>query len=211
MLYRYPYQPTVELFPIYKSKEYVSEDAFYLPGASEIENDFNITKNFSLSELVKASYILKSEVKEFEFLPIDTRVVQGAQLLRSALGSPISVTSSFRSEGHELKKGRDGTSQHVEGLALDLSAPGLVDLVKNAVLTKNKLYRDLLAIGVTAFGVYPDKNFVHIDVRQPKKSGKPYLWGFETVKKKETFNRLVLFIPLLIIGVVYLISKKLKK
>ncbi|WGH76138.1 D-Ala-D-Ala carboxypeptidase family metallohydrolase [Tenacibaculum tangerinum] len=150
-----------------------------------------LSRNLTLGEIRKASSVVDGEVNLFTYIPLDKRLINAFQALRNALNAPIVVNSAFRSERHEKKQGRDGTSQHTYGAALDLRGSGLVELVKEALSTKNKLYQTLRAIGVNGFGVYENDNFIHIDVRQPKSDGGYAYWeGDEDdeLKKKEALH-----------------------
>lgn len=130
-----------------------------------------LSTNLTLGEVRKASFIRDDEKNLFDHLPLDKRVVKAFQLLRDALEKPITVTSSFRSVRHEFKRGRSGNSQHTHGKALDLAGDGLVELLTEAVQTQNKLFKALRSVGVNGFGIYVEKGFVHIDVREPKADG----------------------------------------
>lgn len=185
--YSYPYPPTVDLIPIYEYNEPTNDDIYvFLPTNKRTINNIQLTDNFKLSELVQASYVTPEELENFETLPIDMRVISGAQLFRETLGKPIKINSSFRSENYELSKGRNGKSQHTLGRALDISGVGLVSLVKEAVQTKNDLYKRLRALGINSFGIYTKDNFIHIDTRENKPNNEPYLWVGDNDKPKKT-------------------------
>lgn len=130
-----------------------------------------LSANLTLGEIRKASFIREDEINLFTQIPLDKRVVRAFQLLRDSLEKPITVTSSFRSVRHELKRGRTGNSQHTYGKALDLAGGGLVELLTEAVQTQNKLFKALRSVGVSGFGIYPEKGFIHIDVREPNADG----------------------------------------
>ncbi|WP_053056658.1 D-Ala-D-Ala carboxypeptidase family metallohydrolase [Tenacibaculum mesophilum] len=181
-----------------------------------------LSTNLTLGEIRKSSYIMPDEKNLFAYVPLDSRVVQAFQILRDALGKPIVVTSSFRSVRYELsrKPPRSGKSQHTYGTALDLKGSGLVELVQDALATKNKLYQRLRAVGVNGFGVYVEKNFIHIDVRDAKPDGGYAYWeGSEEkeLKKKDSSTSTILKPILTILGFVttavglYSAIKKRKK
>lgn len=168
-------------------------------------DDKVLSTNLKLGEIRKSSFIRPDEVNLFTYVPIDSRVVQAFQILRDALGKPIVVTSSFRSVRHELSKKRSGESQHTYGAALDLKGSGLIELVQEALATKNKLYQRLRTVGVNGFGVYESKGFIHIDVRDPKPDGGYAYWeGSEDqeLKKKGGSTSTILKPMLTILGFV---------
>ncbi len=179
------YNPYRESYGKYVVKHYIH----LKPPLDGFADDKLLSENFKLGEIRKASFIMPDEQNLFAYVPLDSRVLQAAQILRDALGKPINVNSSFRSVRYELsrKPPRSGESQHTYGTALDLSGSGLVELVQEALRTKNKLYQRLRAVGVNGFGVYVEKNFIHIDVREPKSDGGYAYWEGsedEELKKK---------------------------
>lgn len=167
------------------------------PPLDGFADDKLLSENFKLGEIRKASFIMPDEQNLFAYVPLDSRVLQASQILRDALGKPINVNSSFRSVRYELsrKPPRSGESQHTYGTALDLSGSGLVELVQEALRSKNKLYQRLRAVGVNGFGVYESKGFIHIDVRDAKPNGGYAYWEGsedEELKKKESSTPTIL-------------------
>ena len=129
------YNPYREKYGKHVVKHYIH----LKPPLDGFADDKTLSTNLTLGEIRKSSYIMPDEQNLFAYVPIDTRVIQAFQILRDALGKPITVTSSFRSVRHELSKERSGESQHTYGAALDLSGSGLVELVQEALATKNSL------------------------------------------------------------------------
>lgn len=175
------------------------------PPLDGFADDKLLSENFKLGEIRKASFIIPEEQNLFAYVPLDSRVLQAAQILRDALGKPINVNSSFRSVRHEISKKRGGESQHTYGTALDLSGSGLVELVQEALATKNKLYQRLRAVGVNGFGVYVKKGFIHIDVRDANPDGGYEYWEGsedEELKKKVNSTNTILRPILTILGFV---------
>ncbi|MCG8249223.1 YcbK family protein [Tenacibaculum finnmarkense] len=168
--------------------KYVKKIELYSNSVTSVFNDsLKVSEHLTLGELRKSSYVLPLEKGSFWCVPVDVRLFEAFEILRSALGKPITLTCSFRSYRHELLRGRSGTSQHVQGKAFDLSGDGLVALVSDAVASKNDLFVKLQAVGVNGFGIYEDKNFVHIDVRDSSVLGDFAFWGgSETLEKKKS-------------------------
>ena len=115
------------------------------------------TKNFKVSEFACKCGCGKSD--------IDQRVMNMAQVIRDALGVPVSVNSGCRCEKHNAKVGGVKGSKHTKGLAADLScslgAVKMFDAVK-------KLHAE---------GKLPEldyciryKTFIHIDCGGKRKS-----------------------------------------
>ncbi|WP_440066685.1 D-Ala-D-Ala carboxypeptidase family metallohydrolase [Tenacibaculum discolor] len=207
------YNPYREIYGKHVVKHYIH----LKPPLDGFADDKLLTENFKLGEIRKASFIMPDEQNLFAYVPLDSRVLQAAQILRDALGKPINVNSSFRSVRHEISKKRSGESQHTYGTALDLSGSGLVELVQEALKTKNKLYQRLRAVGVNGFGVYESKGFIHIDVRDAKPDGGYAYWEGsedEELKKKGNSTNTIMRPILTLVSFVMIavgIFKKVKK
>ncbi|WP_213664094.1 DUF882 domain-containing protein [Stutzerimonas stutzeri] len=80
------------------------------------------------------------------------------QAYLKANGKPyiIHITSGYRTLEHNKRlRGAASNSLHMQGLAADITVPGI------PVSELSKLVK---AIGVGGVGIYPRKNFVHVDV-----------------------------------------------
>jgi uncharacterized protein YcbK (DUF882 family) len=91
-------------------------------------------------------------------LQIDSRLLKGLEDLRARAGTPVRVHAGYRCPWHNREVGGVPHSEHLEGLAADVSLPGL---------SLQRMYE--LALEVPQFaaggiGVY-DGNFLHVDVR----------------------------------------------
>jgi len=71
---------------------------------------------------------------------------------------PFVPTSAFRSEIYEREQGRDGTSSHTKGLAIDLKATTSTE--------RFKIINALISIGLTRIGI--GENFIHVDMDKSK-------------------------------------------
>ena len=87
---------------------------------------------------------------------IDMNLVKRLQDLRSHIGKPIIVTSGCRSVAYNRKVGGVRWSQHLTGRAADITCTVLriYDLAMAAAL-----------FGFHGVGIYPDRSFLHLDVR----------------------------------------------
>ncbi|WP_299621072.1 hypothetical protein [uncultured Tenacibaculum sp.] len=152
-----------------------------LPYDGVVKRD--LSKNFTLQEVVKASFVRGFEKPEFTKIPIDPILPKAAQLIRDALGKPIRLGSTFRSMEWEFYKKRPGTSRHTYGMAWDLNGEGLVDLIIEATNSKNDLYKQLRQLGIGFIRIYEDHagNFIHMDTRPQLASGEIHV----TYEKKK--------------------------
>lgn len=112
----------------------------------KILKDFNITKNFKISE-----FVCKDGNKE---TIIDIKAVSMLQLLRDTFQKPIMVNSAYRSPAYNKSIGGAPKSKHMEGIAFDISIPGVTPL---------EVGKKALQIGFKGVGVYD--TFTHVDTR----------------------------------------------
>lgn len=86
---------------------------------------------------------------------------QLVELIKSAqalAGFTFTITSAFRSKAHELSRGRNGSSSHTKGLAVDISA--------RDSHARYKILVSLACVGVPRLGV--GKTFIHADIDETK-------------------------------------------
>jgi zinc D-Ala-D-Ala carboxypeptidase len=95
-------------------------------------------------------------------IPIDTRLVEILVQLHTLYGKPIELVSGHR---QPLTIGTKKTSQHTLGRAADIRIPGV---------GIEELKRAAMKLGARGIGLYPEKGFVHVDVRQKSR----YFWVY---------------------------------
>jgi len=83
----------------------------------------NLSKDFTLEELIRTSTGLDNTPNEEEIENLRSLCVNVLQPARDALG-PIKVTSGFRAPAVNAKIGGAPSSQHVKGQAADLMMSG---------------------------------------------------------------------------------------
>jgi uncharacterized protein YcbK (DUF882 family) len=92
---------------------------------------------------------------------LDLLYITQALLRAKKLPYVIHINSGYRTPEHNGRlSGAADASLHMKGMAADISVPGL------PVARLSKLVQ---AIGVGGVGVYPHKNFVHVDVGRVRK------------------------------------------
>lgn len=116
-------------------------------------------KYFSQSDFDKCNPPCKLE-------EMDNKFMKKLDIARQIAKIPFIATSGFRSEEWELKQGRDGTSSHTKGLAIDLKAQDSP--------TRYKLINSLLSVGLNRIGI--GKNFIHVDMDKDKPSN--VIWHY---------------------------------
>lgn len=77
---------------------------------------------------------------------------------RELAGISFKINSAFRTVENELANGRDGTSSHTKGLAVDISATNST--------TRFKIISSLIDVGFTRIGIRHD--FIHVDMDNEK-------------------------------------------
>ena len=90
-------------------------------------------------------------------IKIDPALMDALEEMRSRLGKPMIVTSGYRSPAHNRRVGGAKNSQHMYGRAADI-------MMSNHDPNRFKAVAD--DMGFAGIGTYPDRNFVHLDVRK---------------------------------------------
>lgn len=118
-----------------------------------------ITKNFSLEEFkCKDGSDIPNDV-----IPNIIELANNLQVLRDAIGKPITINSGYRSPKYNTKIGGIKNSQHVKGKASDLRVAGVTPkelaLIIEGLIEQGKMKQG-------GIGVYP--TFTHYDIRGVK-------------------------------------------
>ena len=96
---------------------------------------------------------------------VDPALINALQELRDRVGQPVIVSSGYRCPDYNRAVGGASDSLHLEGKAADIYVRGY---------TAVQLYRLVSEIpAFTGIGVYPQNNFVHVDLRKT-----PNQWGY---------------------------------
>jgi uncharacterized protein YcbK (DUF882 family) len=97
---------------------------------------------------------------------MDHVLMKKLDIARQVAGLPFIVTSGFRSKIWEKEQGRDGTSSHTKGLAIDLK-------VQDSI-ARYKIINSLLSVGLSRIGI--GNNFIHVDIDKDKPSN--VIWHY---------------------------------
>lgn len=122
----------------------------------------NLSKDFTLGELLVTSQIFPNIPNEQETLNLRMLAVNVLQPVRDLLKKPIAINSAFRSEKVNKAVGGVDNSQHRLGFAADIHVPGmkLIDVYK--AIAKSKIPFDQLII---EYGKHKDSevdDWIHI-------------------------------------------------
>jgi len=109
-------------------------------------NDFQIAPNFNLTEVQSPD---TGEVK------VSPQLMGMLQHLRDKLGSPLIITSGYRTPEHNRKSGGAKDSYHLRGLAAD---------VRSNHRSLTTIQRHAYAVGFGAAVIYSKKGFIHLDL-----------------------------------------------
>lgn len=93
---------------------------------------------------------------------VEPRLVQALQQLRDSTKKPIKILSGYRCIKNNSEAGGGKNSQHLYGKAADIVIEGL---------SVTEMYYQALTIDAFeagGIGIYPDNNFIHVDVRNGK-------------------------------------------
>ena len=118
----------------------------------------------------------------------DSELVKKLQLFRDNINKPVKIISPYRCPKHNRAVGGAKASQHMQGIAVDITVSGVT-------------YADLVwlahELGFNAIGIYPDQNFVHLDIRRDKVywykyTNKPYTYiTYEQLMKQKDINKVL--------------------
>lgn len=93
---------------------------------------------------------------------IDKRLVDLLDAIRERLGVPVYILSGYRCPTHNAEVGGVSNSQHVLGMAADITYDGIdVDYLANLA---EECASEVLGEGI-GIGRYYYQDFVHVDVR----------------------------------------------
>ena len=96
--------------------------------------------------------------------------------LRERLKQPMSISSGYRSESHNIAIGGSTRSAHLKGCAVDIVCSGH----KAFEIVRLALELGFTGIGVKQNGLH-EKRFIHLDT-MPKKSvsiPRPWIWSYK--------------------------------
>lgn len=95
-----------------------------------------------------------------ELSDMDERLIRKLDEAREIAKFPFVLNSAYRSVQYEKSKGRNGTSSHTKGLAVDLSC--------GSSFVRFHMLNALIKVGFRRIGVYP--TFLHVDLDEEKVS-----------------------------------------
>ena len=98
------------------------------------------------------------------------------QGMRTEYDSGLVINSAWRNDYHNKIVGGKENSDHtwVEGREINASA---FDVHISSIAMGKELEMLALKFGFNVIGRYRTSSFIHISMREPKKSGKIYQWG----------------------------------
>ena len=107
-----------------------------------------LSRNFQLREFA-------SKCGSHQVL-IHPMLLVGLQAIRDEYGAPIGITSGYRTPNHNKAVGGAPSSLHMAGMAADVTGDDIDSIASIAS-----------ELGLTV-RIYPEKNFVHLDVGKPR-------------------------------------------
>lgn len=131
----------------------------------------NLTAHFTLAELTrsaKAAQLGIDNTPPRELVPRLVMVAEMLERIRSTLGCPVIVTSGYRCERLNLAVGGATTSDHPQGHAADIVAPGF----GTAWQVANTLAPlvSVLGIGQLILEGVRGKQWVHVSTHVPERA-----------------------------------------
>ena len=124
----------------------------------------NLTKNFTLSEMVKSETALRHDMDntpgETEIANLKQLAEKVLQPVRDAYGKGVKVNSGYRAPEVNAKVGGSKTSDHCKGQAADIEIPGVANADLAKWITENLDFTQVILEFYTQ-GV-PDSGWVHV-------------------------------------------------
>lgn len=130
----------------------------------------NLTPHFTLAELTasgKARSLSLDNTPPQELVPRLIRTAEMLERIRTTLGSPIVVTSGYRSSAVNKAVGSSSTSDHPQGHAADFVCPGYGSAYQIAKALAPLV--SVLGIGQLILEGVKGKQWVHVSTRTPEK------------------------------------------
>ncbi len=123
-----------------------------------------LTKNFSLSEMVKSETALRQGLDntpgDTEIANLKTLAVNVLQPIRDSYGKGVKVNSGFRHPDVNAAVGGSRTSDHCKGMAADIEIPGVANADLAEWIKDNLEFTQLILEFYTP-GI-PDSGWVHV-------------------------------------------------
>ena len=131
----------------------------------------NLTQHFSLAELTasnKARQLGIDNTPPPELVPRLVMVAEMLERIRSTLNCPVLVTSGYRCERLNLSVGGATTSDHTQGHAADIVAPGFGTATQVAKALAPLV--SVLGIGQLILEGVRGKQWVHVSTHVPERA-----------------------------------------
>lgn len=131
----------------------------------------NLTPHFTLTELTrsaKAAQLGIDNTPPRELVPRLVMVAEMLERIRSTLGCPVIVTSGYRSERLNMAVGGATTSDHPQGHAADIVAPGFGTATQVAKALAPLV--SVLGIGQLILEGVKGKQWVHVSTHVPERA-----------------------------------------
>jgi hypothetical protein len=129
-----------------------------------------LTHHFTLAELTASNTAQRMGLDNTPAPELLPRLVLTAEMLeriRSALGAPVTVTSGYRAPAVNRAVGGVTSSDHAQGHAADIVAPGYGTPYEVARLLAPLV--SMLGIGQLILEGVKGKQWVHVSTRTPEK------------------------------------------
>ena len=130
-----------------------------------------LSHHFTLAELTRSAKALELGIDNTpppELLPRLVRTAEMLERVRSTLRCPVIVTSGYRCPGLNAAVGSRSTSDHTQGHAADILAPGFGTPTEVARILAPLV--SVLGIGQIILEGVGGKQWVHLSTHEPEKS-----------------------------------------
>lgn len=130
-----------------------------------------LSQHFTLAELTRSTTAQRLGLDNTpppEMLPRLVRTAEMLERIRSTLGVPVVVTSGYRSPAVNRAVGSRSTSDHTQGHAADIVAPGFGTPAEVARVLAPLV--SVLGIGQLILERVGGKSWVHVSTHEPERA-----------------------------------------
>lgn len=152
-----------EFGTVYRSGE-VAGGGTYSSINNEYVGTFGFHENVPFTDNMTVDEFVSNGNPDRSFATINYNLIDDWNSFRSDFGSPVTITSGFRSADHQIEASKNEPGAHTDGTAIDMWAHGIDDFVGlnswDSPMNHNINYFDR---GYHGHSLADSPNFIHVE------------------------------------------------